>query len=546
MIRRIRRVPIRGWPKGSLKYKFVVTLTLFTVLLSVSFGFISVQRLRSELEDQVLQRGYSIARDLVDTVARPENQSPAQLQYALGVYIEIVKKSGEFLYVQAVKNGQSATYPSEAWERFDLALLEVRQTERLTKRVLAEEGIPYLDLIIAVPLGGTGPPWTPGQPVPLEKPAPAYVRIGLSLEYVEGVIRREFLRTAGLSALYILIGLVLAFWLYKSILGPVEVLIDSVKRFRQDRHARARVSSGDELQTLAEEFNRMADTIQERDERLERINEQLRRANRVKSEFLAVMGHELKTPLHAIRGYAQLLLEGIDGPLTPEQREDLENILRSSEHLRALIDNVLQFSKLEAGEEELHPTVIALEELLEDAFHNVEVLAREKGIEVRWEANGLYVWADETKLKQVLINLLSNALKCTSEGSVEVTAERRGEEIRFAVRDTGVGIPPEHRERIFEPFTQLDSSNTRAWGGMGLGLSIVKKYVEMHGGHIWVESEPGRGSTFYFTLPRGPLPERLAPISPTRSRSRSPSHLPLTPSTSSAPSTPTSTPTRRR
>lgn len=532
MIRRIRKVPILRWPKGSLKYKFVLPLTLFTVLLSVSFGFISVQRLRNELEAQVLQRGYSIVKDLVDTVARPENQTPAQLQFALRLYIEIVKKSGEFLYVQAVKNGQSATYPSEAWERFDLSLLEVRQTERLTKRYRPEDKIPYLDLIIAVPLGNSGIAWKPGQSVPLERPAAAYVRIGLSLAYVERVIRREFLRTAGLSAFYIVIGLILALWLYKSILGPVEVLIDSVKRFRQDRHARAFVTSGDELQTLAEEFNRMADTIQERDERLERINEQLRRANRVKGEFLAVMGHELKTPLHAIRGYAQLLLEGIDGPITPEQREDLENILRSSDHLRVLIDNVLQFSKLEAGEEELHPTVIALDDLLEDVLQNVKVLAREKGIDVRIEANGLYVWADETKLKQILINLLSNALKYTPEGHVQVSAELRDEEVLFTIRDTGIGIPPEHQAKIFEPFTQLDSSNTRVWSGIGLGLSIVKKYVEMHGGRIWVESEPGRGSTFSFTLPRGPLPAKLAQI-PTRS-------------TSTSTPTPTPTPSRRR
>ena len=532
MIRRIRRVPILRWPKGSLKYKFVLTLTLFTVLLSVSFGFISVQRLKGELEKQILERGYSIARDLRQSVARPENQTPSQLHGVLVLYLSVVNKLGEFLYVQVVKNGQFATIPADAGKRFDLSLLEVRQTERLAKRFWPEGGIPYVDLVVAVPPPDADVRWRPGQPVSLEKPASAYVRIGLSLAYVEQTVRREFLRTAGLSALYIVIGLILAFWLYKSILGPVEVLIESVKRFRQDRHARALVTSGDELQALAEEFNRMADTIQERDERLERINEQLRRANRVKSEFLAVMGHELKTPLHAIRGYAQLLLEGIDGPVTPEQREDLENILRSSDHLRALIDNVLQFSKLEAGEEEVHPTVIPLDGLLEEALQNVKVLARERGIDVQVEAKGLYVWADETKLKQILINLLSNALKYTSEGHIHVTAEPQGEEILFAVRDTGIGIPPEDQAKIFEPFTQLDSSSTRAWGGIGLGLSIVKKYVEMHGGRIWVESTPGKGSTFYFTLPRGPLPAKLAQI-PARSNSTLTSSTPSSTPTSS-------------
>jgi signal transduction histidine kinase len=300
------------------------------------------------------------------------------------------------------------------------------------------------------------------------------------------------------------VGLALAFWLYKSILGSVETLTQSVKRFKHDRHARARVTSGDELQTLAEEFNRMAETIQERDERLERINEQLRRANRVKSEFLAVMGHELKTPLHTIRGYSQLLLEGIDGPVTPSQREDLENILKSSDHLRALIDNVLQFSKLESGEEKIHPTEVEISSVLDEALQNVKVLARERGVEVHAEANGLQVRADETKLKQVLINLLSNALKYTEQGQVEVTAQPGDGEIVFTVKDTGIGIPEDARQTIFEPFTQLDSSTTRPWAGIGLGLSIVKKYVEMHGGRIWVESEAGRGSTFYFTIPEQP------------------------------------------
>jgi signal transduction histidine kinase len=315
------------------------------------------------------------------------------------------------------------------------------------------------------------------------------------------VVRRELLKISGLSALYILLGLAIAFWLYKSILGPIEVLIQSVKRFKRDRHARAHVTSRDELQALAEEFNRMADSIQERDERLERINQQLRKANRVKSEFLAVMGHELKTPLHAIRGYSQLLLEEIDGPLTPAQREDIENILKSGDHLRALIDNILQFSKLEAGEETIHPSEIEVAHLLEEALQNVKVLAREKGIEVHTEANGLTVRADETKLKQVLINLLSNALKYTPQGRVEVIAERGDGEVVFTVRDTGIGIPEEHREVIFEPFTQIDSSSTRQWVGIGLGLSIVKRYVEMHGGRIWVESEVGQGSAFHFTIP---------------------------------------------
>lgn len=195
------------------------------------------------------------------------------------------------------------------------------------------------------------------------------------------------------------------------------------------------------------------------------------------------------------------MLEGIEGPVTPTQKEDLESIVQSSDHLRALIDNILQFSKLESGQETIHPESVEVAKIVDEAMKHVSVMAREKGIAIHASFNGLRVYADETKLKQVLINLLSNALKYTRSGEVEITTKKGRGEVLFAIRDTGVGIPKEMFEKIFEPFTQLDSSSTREWGGIGLGLSIVKKYVEMHGGRIWLESQVGQGSTFYFTIP---------------------------------------------
>jgi signal transduction histidine kinase len=497
MIPWIQRLRTLAWPKGSLKYKFIVTLAIFTVALSVSFSFLSVQRLNAELEDQLLSRGRYVTNDLILRFWGPGgDQSPGETALQLIFSALLATAGGEILYVQVVKDGEILTTSGNS-EIIGALALDSKEsvlpssTAQSLRREALPDGTPYFDFIKPAPRPATRVPSN-------------YVRLGLSLATVQSQVRREFAVMSGLAALYILVGLALAFWLYKSILGSVETLTQSVKRFKHDRHARAHVTSGDELQTLAEEFNRMAETIQERDERLERINEQLRRANRVKSEFLAVMGHELKTPLHTIRGYSQLLLEGIDGPVTPSQREDLENILKSSDHLRALIDNVLQFSKLESGEEKIHPTEVEIASVLDEALQNVKVLARERGVEVHVEANGLRVRADETKLKQVLINLLSNALKYTEQGRVDVTAQPGDGEIVFAVKDTGIGIPEEARQTIFEPFTQLDSSTTRPWAGIGLGLSIVKKYVEMHGGRIWVESEVGRGSTFYFTIPQQP------------------------------------------
>lgn len=485
-------------PKWSLKYKFIVTLAAFTVVLSISFGFIAVQRLNSELEVQLKSRESYMANDLVAKFWGPGSEGLlAQISQSLNQWVLLASAGEDLLYAQVVKDGVCRVCIGN--ERIKALGMEEMLTPPLTEsleRRLTQERVPYLDLV--KPLRETE---TLDVNSGERRTLPNYVRIGLSLAAVQEQVRKEFFVISGLTALYILVGFLIAFWLYKSILGPVEVLTQSVKRFKKDRQARAHVTSGDELQALGEEFNRMADSIQERDERLERVNRDLRKANQVKSEFLAMMGHELKTPIHAIRGYSQLLLEGIDGPLTSAQQEDLENIVKSGDHLRALIDNILQFSKLEAGGETLHPSEVEVGRLLDEALQNVKVLAREKGIEVRGYANGLRIQADETKLKQVLINLLSNALKYTPQGQVDVTVEQRNGEILFAVRDTGIGIPEEYHEKIFEPFTQIDSSTTRQWGGIGLGLSIVKKYVEMHGGRIWLESALGQGTTFYFTIP---------------------------------------------
>jgi signal transduction histidine kinase len=496
------QIPMIRLPKWSLKYKFLVTLAAFTVVLSISFGLIAVQRLSSELEAQLISRGRYIANDMITKFWGPGSETFfATFLQAYNQRTLLDTAGGDILYVEVVKYNNIYAFKGTELIKdlgLDQQLLAAPIVPSLG-RSTARTGMPYLDLIQpAVPWGEL----EVIDPSSGERRSSVnYVRLGLSLASIQDQVRKEFLVISGLTALYILVGLLVAFGLYKSILGPVESLTRSVKRFKRDRQARAHVTSGDELQTLAEEFNRMADSIQERDERLERVNRDLRKANQVKGEFLAMMGHELKTPIHAIRGYSQLLLEGIDGPLTPAQQEDLENIVKSGDHLRALIDNILQFSKLEAGGETLHLSEVEVTRLLEEALQNVKVLAREKGIELYAHGNGLRIQADETKLKQILINLVSNALKYTPQGQIEVTVEERNGEIVFAVRDTGIGIPQQFHQEIFEPFTQIDSSTTRQWGGIGLGLSIVKRYVEMHGGRIWLESAVGRGSTFYFTVP---------------------------------------------
>jgi signal transduction histidine kinase len=245
--------------------------------------------------------------------------------------------------------------------------------------------------------------------------------------------------------------------------------------------------------------------------RLEAVNAELNRANQHKAEFLANMSHELRTPLNSILGFSQLLLEGDGGALSPDQRQDLEVITQNGQHLLALINDLLDISKLEAGKAQLHRGEVDVAELVQECVDSVSSLARTKKLELQSDvADDLgQVFGDRAKIKQVLLNLLGNAIKFTEEGSVRLRVERQGAELRFAVSDTGVGVPVEDRTRIFESFYQGRSGLSGKYQGTGLGLAISRRLVEMHGGRIWVESTVGQGSTFLFTIPQRNLPEAL-------------------------------------
>ncbi len=250
--------------------------------------------------------------------------------------------------------------------------------------------------------------------------------------------------------------------------------------------------------------------------RLESVNAELNRANRHKAEFLANMSHELRTPLNAILGFSQLLLEGDGGPLSPEQQQDVEVVASNGRHLLALINDLLDFSKLEAGKAQLHGGEVDVSELVTETVDAVGSLARTRGLTLAAEVPSELgpVYGDRGKIKQVLLNLLSNATKFTERGGVRVQVARQGADVCFTVTDTGVGIPLEDRERIFEAFQQGRSGISGKYPGTGLGLAISKRFVEMHGGRIWVESTLGAGSIFTFTIPQHGPAEVLPALPP--------------------------------
>jgi len=269
-----------------------------------------------------------------------------------------------------------------------------------------------------------------------------------------------------------------------------------------------------EMRELAHTFNQMArqlsgayltleDKVSQRTSELQSANQELARANKLKSEFLANVSHELRTPLSAIIGFSQILLDGIDGPVNEEQLQDITQVNKSGQSLLSLINQILDLSKIEAGKMELSLERVELPMLISAVLDSISPLAQEKGlrIDTRFPPGLPAVEGDAARLKQILINLLSNAVKFTDRGHIEVIAQPSGRMVRIAVKDTGIGISREAQKLIFDEFVQGDGSSTRRHGGTGLGLSIVRKLVEMHGGAITVISEPGMGSTFTFTVP---------------------------------------------
>jgi signal transduction histidine kinase len=294
----------------------------------------------------------------------------------------------------------------------------------------------------------------------------------------------------------------------------------------------------------------LEEKVRERTENIARINEALRTeirqreaaqeeslrakdaaesASRAKSEFLANMSHELRTPLNHIMGFTELVADKRVGDLNGEQQEYLHDVLGSSRHLLSLINDILDLSKVEAGKMQLERTVVDIRRLLDSSMVMVKEKAIKHGIRLEADYDSIpeMIQVDERKLKQVMYNLLSNAVKFTPDGgAVRVTAARVEERqlsggkspllpgrdeavlggerthLKIAVSDTGIGIRDKDLERIFAPFEQLDNSATRSYGGTGLGLSLTRRFVELHGGRIWAESEgPGKGSTIAFAIP---------------------------------------------
>jgi signal transduction histidine kinase len=251
-----------------------------------------------------------------------------------------------------------------------------------------------------------------------------------------------------------------------------------------------------------EQLHRLIRSLREQNQVLLATNELLQESDRLKTDFFANMSHELRTPLNAIIGFSQVLLKGIDGPLEELQRTDLTAIYSSGQHLLALVNDILDLSKMEAGKMELFREWLTVDAVAAGVMTSAITLIDGKDIDLIEDipCDLPKVYVDRVRIRQVMLNLVSNAAKFTDKGSIALRARQdRADRVLISVEDTGIGITPDETEIIFDHYRQADS-HSRAQG-TGLGLSISKKLVEMHGGQLWVNSAVGRGSTFLFTVP---------------------------------------------
>lgn len=361
------------------------------------------------------------------------------------------------------------------------------------------------------------------------------ISITAPMDAFEANVRANILNRAVLvTLLVVLAALSIYLLMHRLVTRPLAQLGAMATRFGEGHlsYSTGDISAHGEIRHLADQFYTMAGKLkdlynsledkvaertellskayrqlQKQQEELRRANQELSEANKYKSQFLANMSHELRTPLTSVLAFAEMLLNRVAGEITPQQEEYLRDIHESGTHLLQLINDILDFSKAEAGKMEMRWEEFQLLEVVETVSRMVRPIAAKKDLafEVEVPSNLPAIRGDREKIKQVIGNLLSNAIKFTPPGGrVTLKADTIDEPalaVKVAVADTGIGIKPEDRENIFQEFRQVDQSASREYPGTGLGLALARQLVEMHGGNIWVESEPGKGSCFTFVLP---------------------------------------------
>ncbi len=485
----------------SLRYKFMLAFLGFSVIVAVAFGVLTTQRLNNQLKAQYEQQALKYARHAAE-------EAVEGLIFEVGHDLDTLAEhlwTEELGYVQIVLYGNMVSQK----QRFDINLA----TQPPSTQILITEFKPsqadanHLDIIYPFEqasnsLSKYGRFITPQAYERLINGGDSYVRVGFSLQPLKQELQQESLLLIGLSLGLMALGILCSWILFRMILGPIEHLSDTMRAFGSGRvSVRTNIHSGDEIEMLANEFNTMAHSIVYQRDILRRTNVELKKANHAKSDFLTTISHELRTPLHSVLGFASLLRDEVNVTLSKAGHQYTDAILRAGKHLLALIENLIEFSRLEGSSEPLHCVYFNAAEVVDEVLESQRPLLLNKGLKLVVDvAPSLPVKTDKTKLRQVLLNLIDNAIKYTDCGQVRVFAERRNHSIYFSVSDTGIGVALQDQNRLFEPFTRAERTG-RNRQGMGLGLTVVNRYVDLMGGTLAFDSALGEGSHFWFALP---------------------------------------------
>ncbi len=506
------------WKRWSLAVQLTITITIIVVMVVLVVTYLSVRRERRnfqiELEQQAALLLKTVSASTTDPLYFLDADLLSDMMLDLGRF-EVV--SFGRIYDADGRIIADAYDPSN--------LFHLNPDEFGLQLISRSPDIVYLwerEQLIA------------GQAVVLGTETIGAVSVGLPTAPLDPKIAAARNEGVVVAAGAMLFGLGLALWFGRSITEPLQQIVEATERVGQgDLTQRVLLNRGDELARLAKHFNRMTGQLQQTLLRMEgeieehkqtqillqSAKEAAEAANRAKSTFLANMSHELRTPLGAVIGYSELMLEQVAVGEYDDFEEQLQRIIRASNHLLAIISDVLDLSKIEAGRMELYEEWFSLPLLLQEVVVTTRPLLEKRvnQLETDFDPDLGNFYGDKARLRQIMYNLLGNAAKFTSHGTVtlRVKQENRGDQeqwLVFAVADTGIGIPAEHVKKLFRPFVQVDPSTTRRYEGTGLGLAISQHFAQMMGGAITVESEVGVGSTFMVRVPVKEAQTAVTPV----------------------------------
>lgn len=479
----------------SIQRQLVLGIALVHAVLMTIFILDLTQRERHFLENQSIRQAIALSEMLA---ANSSSWVLASDVVGLGEILSYQKRYPGLDYAMVIAtNGQVLAHTNTEFighylnDNTSLSLLESNTTPPETRILWQTEQ--YLDIAAPVMSAGQLLGWA---------------RVGLSTSQVQENLKVVTRNGVLYTLLAILVGILFAIVMARGLTAGINNLLHVTELVRQgERQIRADEIRYDEIGQLGIRFNQMVAAIEQSDRELTEAKEAAEQSNRAKSQFIANMSHELRTPLNAIIGYSDMLQDELEDAEPDEIASDLVKINAAGHHLLSLINDILDLSKIESGKMDVYNETFDIQKVLEDVTITVQILLEQHGntLEFYCEPNIGLMYSDVTKIRQILLNLLSNSSKFTDHGIVTLKVSKEWvnevEWVSFAITDTGIGISQEQQKKLFKAFSQVDASTTRKYGGTGLGLLITKRFTEMLGGKVSVESELGKGSTFTVHFP---------------------------------------------